>query len=43
MIDVFIAGGGYVGLSLAVAVKKAAPHLSVRVVDFAPADAWQKD
>jgi len=43
MIDVFIAGGGYVGLSLAAAVKKAAPHLSVRVVDFAPADAWQRD
>ena len=43
MIDMFIAGGGYVGLSLAVAVKKAAPHLSVRVVDGAPEHVWQKD
>ncbi|OLP60455.1 2-octaprenyl-6-methoxyphenyl hydroxylase [Xaviernesmea oryzae] len=41
--DVLIAGGGYVGLSLAVAVKAAAPHLSVRVVDGAPEGAWKRD
>jgi len=43
MIDVLIAGGGYVGLSLAVSLKKAAPHLDVRVVDGAPEDAWKGD
>ncbi|WP_373413534.1 ubiquinone biosynthesis hydroxylase [Ensifer aridi] len=43
MIDVLIAGGGYVGLSLAVSLKKAAPHLHVTVVDGAPEDAWRKD
>lgn len=43
MIDILVAGGGYVGLSLAVALKKAAPHLVVELVDPAPADAWQRD
>jgi 2-octaprenyl-6-methoxyphenol hydroxylase len=43
MIDMLVAGGGYVGLSLAVAVKKAAPHLSVEVVDGAPEHVWKKD
>lgn len=42
-LDVLVAGGGYVGLSLAVAVKKAAPHLVVEVVDGAPKHAWQKE
>jgi len=35
--DIVIAGGGYVGLSLALAVKSAAAHLSVLLVDPAPA------
>ncbi|MDX3927495.1 MAG: ubiquinone biosynthesis hydroxylase [Shinella sp.] len=43
MIDMLVAGGGYVGLSLAVAVKKAAPHLAVEVVDGAPEHVWRKD
>ncbi|MDW9927794.1 ubiquinone biosynthesis hydroxylase [Sinorhizobium meliloti] len=43
MIDVLIAGGGYVGLSLAVSLKKAAPHLGVMVVDAAPEGVWTKD
>lgn len=43
MIDVCIAGGGYVGLSLAVAVKSSAPHLDVRVFDAAPEGVWEKD
>ncbi|PDT41037.1 MULTISPECIES: ubiquinone biosynthesis hydroxylase [Sinorhizobium] len=43
MIDVLIAGGGYVGLSLAVSLKKAAPHFAVTVVDGAPEDAWKRD
>jgi 2-octaprenyl-6-methoxyphenol hydroxylase len=43
MIDICIAGGGYVGLSLAVAVKSASPHLDVRVFDAAPDGVWQKD
>ena len=37
--DVLIAGGGYVGLTTAVALKSEAPHLSVVLVDAAPADA----
>ncbi|MBA8836821.1 ubiquinone biosynthesis hydroxylase [Ochrobactrum sp. RH2CCR150] len=41
--DLLIAGGGYVGLVTAVAVKSAAPHLSVTVVDGAPAGAWRTD
>ncbi|MCO6188041.1 ubiquinone biosynthesis hydroxylase [Rhizobium sp. L1K21] len=43
MIDILIGGGGYVGLSLAVAIKKAAPHLQITVVDAAPAGVWKKD
>lgn len=43
MVDVLIAGGGYVGLSLAVSLKKAAPHLDVMVIDGAPDGVWQKD
>lgn len=42
-LDMLVAGGGYVGLSLAVAVKKAAPHLAVEVVDGAPEAGWQRD
>lgn len=34
--DVFIAGGGYVGLSLAVALKQADPDMSVIVADARP-------
>ncbi|MEN0040959.1 MAG: ubiquinone biosynthesis hydroxylase [Pseudomonadota bacterium] len=43
MRDVVIAGGGYVGLSVAVAVADAAPHLKLTLVDAAPADALSKD
>lgn len=43
MIDVLVVGGGYVGLSVAVAVKQAAPHLSVEVLEAAPEDAWKRD
>jgi 2-octaprenyl-6-methoxyphenol hydroxylase len=43
MRDVLVAGGGYVGLSVAVSIKKAAPHLQVTVADGAPEGAWQKD
>lgn len=43
MADILIGGGGYVGLSLAVAVKSAAPHLAVAVVDGAPEGSWQRD
>lgn len=43
MLDVLIAGGGYVGLSLAVSLKTAAPHLAVAVVDGAPDGAWKRD
>lgn len=43
MLDILVGGGGYVGLSAAVSIKKAAPHLGVMVVDAAPENAWQKD
>jgi 2-octaprenyl-6-methoxyphenol hydroxylase len=43
MIDLVIAGGGYVGLSLAVAVRKARPNLGVTVIDAAPEGAWARD
>ncbi|MCF6320328.1 MAG: ubiquinone biosynthesis hydroxylase [Rhizobiaceae bacterium] len=34
--DILVVGGGYVGLSIALATKTAAPHLSVTVLDGAP-------
>jgi 2-octaprenyl-6-methoxyphenol hydroxylase len=43
MLDILVAGGGYVGLSVAVAIKKAAPHLEIMVADGAPADVWRRD
>lgn len=43
MLDVLVVGGGYVGLSAAVAIKQAAPHLAVEVVEAAPEEAWKKD
>ncbi len=43
LIDVLIAGAGYVGLAAAVAIRQARPGLAVAVVDAAPADVWQKD
>ncbi|SKA25964.1 ubiquinone biosynthesis hydroxylase [Consotaella salsifontis] len=41
--DIVIAGAGYVGLTVAVAIAEAAPGLSVRVVDAAPEGVWTKD
>lgn len=43
MHDMLVVGAGYVGLSAAVAVKQAAPHLDVVVVEAAPAGVWEKD
>src|SRR3546814_8120641 len=43
MLDMLVVGGGYVGLAAAVAVKQAAPHLAVEVVEAAPEHVWQKD
>ena len=43
MLDMLVVGGGYVGLSAAVAVKQAAPHLDVAVVEAAPEHFWKKD
>ncbi|MDF0697574.1 ubiquinone biosynthesis hydroxylase [Rhizobium sp. MC63] len=43
MLDMLVVGGGYVGLSAAVAVKQAAPHLKVSVVEAAPEHAWKND
>jgi len=41
--DILVAGGGYVGLVCAVAIKDAAPHLSVLLVDPALDSAVEKD
>jgi 2-octaprenyl-6-methoxyphenol hydroxylase len=41
--DCTIAGGGYVGLSTAVAIKASAPHLDIVVVDAAPRQSIEKD
>lgn len=43
MLDMLVVGGGYVGLAAALAVKQAAPHLKVEVIEAAPEDVWQKD
>jgi len=43
MLDLVVVGGGYVGLAVAVAVKQAAPHLSVEVIEAAPEETWKKD
>lgn len=42
-VDLVIAGGAYVGLSLAVAVKKAAPQLNVVIIDAGQPGAWKND
>lgn len=42
-LDVLVGGGGYVGLSLAVALKQADPGLRVAVVDMRPRDALEQD
>jgi 2-octaprenyl-6-methoxyphenol hydroxylase len=43
MLDILVAGGGYVGLSVAVSIKQAAPHLRIVVVDAGAGDGWKKD
>jgi len=43
MLDMLVVGGGYVGLSAAVAVKQSAPHLKVEVIEAAPEHVWQND
>ncbi|MEL6736549.1 MAG: hypothetical protein AAFO98_11885, partial [Pseudomonadota bacterium] len=41
--DAVVAGGGYVGLCVAVAIKTASPHLNISLIDGAPEDAIQKE
>ncbi|MFC4626520.1 ubiquinone biosynthesis hydroxylase [Daeguia caeni] len=41
--DILVAGGAYVGLVTAIAIKTGAPHLSVVVVDGAPDGRWKND
>ncbi|TWD53363.1 2-octaprenyl-6-methoxyphenol hydroxylase [Agrobacterium vitis] len=43
MADMIVVGGGYVGLSAALAVKLAAPHLDIQVIEAAPQDQWKRD
>ena len=42
-VDIVIAGAAYVGMSCAVAIKSAAPHLCIEVVEAAPLGVWEKD
>lgn len=42
-LDILVCGGGYVGLSAAVALKLAAPSLEIAVIDAAPPEVWRKD
>lgn len=42
-VDILVCGGGYVGLSAAVALKLASPSLVIAVVDAAPPEVWRKD
>lgn len=41
--DVFVGGGGYVGLATALAIAAGAPDLKVVVADAAPEGVWQND
>ena len=41
--DVVVAGGGYVGLCVAVSIASSAPHLDVQVIDQAPEKAIEND
>ncbi|WP_427024821.1 ubiquinone biosynthesis hydroxylase [Aureimonas ureilytica] len=41
--DIVVAGAGYVGLGTAVAIRQAAPELSVVLVDAAPDGVWERD
>lgn len=41
--DIIVVGGGYVGLSIALAVKMAAPHISINVLDGAPESAIERE
>lgn len=43
MADMIVVGGGYVGLSVALAVKLAAPHLDIQVIEGAAKDQWKQD
>ncbi|MEL6947646.1 MAG: ubiquinone biosynthesis hydroxylase [Pseudomonadota bacterium] len=43
MFDVVIAGGGYVGMSAAVAMKTSSPHLHIALIDAAPKAAIEKE
>ena len=43
VLDCLIAGGGYVGLSVAVAIKAAAPHMNIVIVDAAPEKAIENE
>ena len=41
--DIVVAGGGYVGLSVAVAIADQASHLKILIVDAAPENALASD
>jgi 2-octaprenyl-6-methoxyphenol hydroxylase len=41
--DIVIVGASYIGLSCAVAIKTALPHISLRIMEAAPNGAWEND
>jgi len=41
--DVVVAGAGYVGMAVAVAIRDARPDMAIAVVDAAPAGVWERD
>lgn len=41
--DIVIAGGGYVGLCIATAIRAASQSISIKVIDIAPFEAIEKD
>jgi 2-octaprenyl-6-methoxyphenol hydroxylase len=43
LLDVLVAGAGYVGLAAAVAMVEARPSIKIAVVDAAPDGVWQRD
>ncbi|KQT87448.1 ubiquinone biosynthesis hydroxylase [Aurantimonas sp. Leaf443] len=43
VLDILVAGAGYVGLTVAVAIAQAAPQMRVAVVDAAPGEVWRRD
>lgn len=42
-LDILVAGAGYVGLAVAVSIKKALPDIHIEIVDATPEHVWKND